>query len=327
MTRTKFLIGGLLLALALSAAAQSLELKYLSSWGPNNNTTWGTEQDLMRMVGEESKGRLSIKRSGPEAVPPFEQLQPTGAGVFDLLLTHGAYHAGTTGIGMALDGIVGDPVKRRESGVWAAADKHYRKHGLAVIALMPQGKSGAYNILLRSPVGPAGDLKGLKIRGSITYHPLFKALGASPVVLAPADIYAALEKGLVDGAGWPVTGITGFKWQEVAKYYIRPSFGVATMMILMNANSFDRLSADDKRAMLEVGRKLELMVWENYEQMAAEELAEMKKAGMKEVRLSKAIEAKLNTWFSEGVWELAIAKNKKEAEDLRELVIKTKMSP
>ena len=189
MKRTKFLIGGLMFALALPAAAQSQELKYLSGWGPSNNATWGTEQDFMRMVGEESKGRLSIKRSGPEAVPPFEQLQPTAAGVFDLLVTHGAYHAGTTAIGMTVDGMVGDPVKRRESGVWAAVDKHYRKLGLAVIALIPQGKSGSYQILLRSPVGPAGDLKGLKIRGTASYHPLFKALGASPVVLAPPDIY------------------------------------------------------------------------------------------------------------------------------------------
>jgi hypothetical protein len=32
-----------------------------------------------------SDGKLTIAINGPEAVPPFEQLQPVSAGVFDIL--------------------------------------------------------------------------------------------------------------------------------------------------------------------------------------------------------------------------------------------------
>ena len=92
------------------------------------------------------------------------------------MLTHGAYHYGTTGIGVALDAINGDPAKRREAGIWDAVDKHYQKHGLKAIAMVPQGESG-YQMILRKPVGPDGDIKGFKIRGTVTYHPLIKAFG------------------------------------------------------------------------------------------------------------------------------------------------------
>lgn len=321
MQKTARLFAGLALAAALSAscAVQALELKMLSSWTPNNKGTWGTEQMFMTMVAEESKGRLTIKRSGPEAVPSFEQLQPVSAGVFDILITHGAYHAGTTAIGMALDGIAGDPVKRREVGIWDFAAKHYQKSGLTTLAFVPQGTSG-YHMILREPVGADGGLKGRKVRGTATYHPLIKGLGGSPVVLAPTEVYTALEKGVVDGVAFPTVGIVDMKWTEVSKFYLQPSFGISTLQLFMNTNSFNKLSAEDKKVLQDVGRKIEQNVWKSFDKMAVEEIDLMQKAGMKETRLSKENEAQMGKLFAEGVWELAVAKNKAEAEEFRKLV-------
>ena len=313
-------LGGIALAACLAASAShALELKYLSSWTPNNKAPWFSEQLIMKMIPEDSKGRLTIKRSGPEAVPPFEQLQPTGAGVFDLLVTHGAYHAGTTGIGMALDGIQGDPVKRRETGIWQFAADHYKKHGLTTIALIPQGRSG-YQMILKDAVPASGDLRGLKIRGTATYHPMLRGLGASPVVLAATDVYTALEKGTVDGAAWPSVGVVDMKWNEVAKHFVQPFYGISTLLIFMNTNAFNRLPEEDRKTLLEVGRKMEIQVWNEFDRMAEEEVDLMKKAGMRETRLSPANEKRLGALFADGVWELAIGKNKAEAEQLRKLV-------
>ena len=321
MNRTATILGGFAMAaaLSLSIAAQALELKMLSSWTPNNKSSWGTEQMFMTMVAEESKGRLTIKRSGPETVPPFEQLQPVGAGVFDILLTHGAYHAGTTAIGLALDGIAGDPVKRRDVGIWDFAAKHYQKSDLTTLAFLPQGTSG-YHMILREPVGADGGLKGRKVRGTAGYHPLIKGLGGSPVVLAPTDIYTALEKGVVDGVAFPTVGIVDMKWSEVAKFYLQPSFGISTLQLFMNTNSFNKLSPEDKKVLLDVGRKIEQNVWKDFDKMAVEEIDLMQKAGMKETRLSKENEAQMGKLFAEGIWDLAVSKNKAEAEEFRKLV-------
>jgi len=66
-----------------------------------------------------------------------------------------------------------------------------------------------------------------------------------PDVIAPTDVYTALEKGVVDGVAFPSVGIVDMKWSEVAKYYMQPFFGISTLEIFMNQNAFNRLSADD----------------------------------------------------------------------------------
>jgi TRAP-type transport system periplasmic protein len=319
-------LGAIALATSMTIAvvAQAAELKMLTSWPPNNTGTRVTELAFMAMVPEESKGSLTLKLSGPEAVPSFEQLQPVAAGVFDLLITHGAYHYGSTGIGVALDAVNSDPVKRRESGVWDLADKHYQRLGLKAIAFVPQGKSG-YQMILRDPVGPDGGLKGRKIRGTASYHPLIKALGGAPVVIPPTDVYTAMEKGVVDGAAWPTVGVIEMKWTEVAKYYLRPSFGVSTLQIFMNLNKFNSLSDADKKAILEAGRKIELKIYGDFDKMAEDETAGMQKAGMKEARFSKENEAQIGKLWKEDIWKLAITKNKAEAEAMRKFVSDKKM--
>ena len=132
--------------------------------------------------------------------------------------------------------------------------------------------------------------------------------------------FKALEKGVVDGVAFPTVGVVDMKWNEVAKYYLLPSFGISTLQIFMNASAFNRLSADDKAALLEVGKRMEQKIWDDYDKMAVEEIELMQKSGMREARLSKENEAQMGKLFAEGVWELALGKNGAEAQEFRKLV-------
>ena len=63
------------------------------------------------------------------------------------------------------------------------------------------------------------DLKGLVLRtpaGPITA--LVTNLGASPIVMAPPDMYEALEKKNITGYVFEPAGITNFKLEEVTNY-------------------------------------------------------------------------------------------------------------
>lgn len=321
-------IGGLALAIAMPVmSAQALELKLLSSWVPNTPGPGEVENFIVQRVMEATNGEITFKRSGPEAVPPFEVLQPAGAGLFDVLVTHSAYHAGTTAIGMALEGTIGDPAKRRETGVWDFVSNHYKKFGLMPISLAPEGKTGAYQIVLRNPVGPSGDFAGLKIRGTATYHPLINALGGSPVVIAPADVYTSLQKGVVDGAAWPKIGILDMKWEEVAKHYLRPGFGISTVQVFMNTESFNKLSPEHQKIILDAGREAEAMLWDAFEGMADKELAGMQAGGMQETNVSAEHSAKLGAYFADGLWAMAMDKNGDDAKAFRKLVEEKNMLP
>src|SRR5687767_6482680 len=113
-----------------SGQAQALDLQFAISWDPSITERQYIGEPFAKNVEAASKGGIKLQVKGPESIPAFEQLQPTRAGAVQLLLTHGAYHYGTTGIGVALDAIDGPPVKRRESGVWDQVDKDYQKIGL-----------------------------------------------------------------------------------------------------------------------------------------------------------------------------------------------------
>jgi tripartite ATP-independent transporter DctP family solute receptor len=79
---------------------------------------------------------------------------------------------------------------------------------------------GARHIVTSSKVvhTPA-DMVGLKLRviASQVYIQAFRALGASPVALDPAEIYLALQQKVVDGLEYPLPDLFAIKLYEVAK--------------------------------------------------------------------------------------------------------------
>ena len=105
-------------ALGLSAwTASADELRMVSAFPEGFVFTEEIVKPFMTLVEEETGDAVSFSLTGPDAVPPLEQLEPVQAGVFDAIFTHPAYHAGTTPVGLAIDAIGADPVKRREAGI------------------------------------------------------------------------------------------------------------------------------------------------------------------------------------------------------------------
>ena len=196
--RYRLLAAGLLGLTVASSSAFGVELKALSSWDQTYPVRPVFLESFIKNVENASKGDIKFTVSGPEVVPPFEQLQPVASGVFQVLLTHGAYHVGQTPYLLAIEALGGDLKKWRDEGVREMIDKHYQTKNLKLVALGQTPESTGLQIILRQPIGPSGGLEGRKVRGTQTFTGVFKLLGASPVVLPASEIYSALEKGVVD---------------------------------------------------------------------------------------------------------------------------------
>lgn len=243
------LLATFIVSAVTASAVHATELRVLASWNESAPSRNLLLQNYLKNVEAASKGDITFKVSGPETVPAFEQLQPVSTGVFQLLFTHGAYHVGTTPMLIPVDGLKGNGQSIRASGMFDIIDKHYRRSGLKLVFLAKSPEGSGYQIILRSPAGPSGDLAGRKIRGTQTYAGALALLGASPVVLPPGEIYSALEKGVVDGAAWPAVGVREFRWTEVAKYLLRPTFGASPYFLFVNLNAWNKLS-DTQRTVL-----------------------------------------------------------------------------
>ncbi len=302
-------------------AAHAADYRILSSWDQNYPMRRLLLEPMIKRINETAKGRINLRLSGPETAPAFEQLQPTGSGVFHFLFTHGAYHFGTTAQATAVEALSGGLEDWRKAGVRQELDRHYNQFGVTLIGLGVSTPGAGYNIILRQPVKPTGDLSGYKIRGTPTYAGIFKMLGASPVVLPPGEVYTALEKGLVDGAAWPTFGMSNYRWHEVAKFLLRPSFGTTTQLIFAHKATWDKMPAADRELISKELATLESEYARLYSQVTADEEKELQSKGVTIVQMGDAQKAKLASAWADGLWELSSQKNKAATEQLRKWAV------
>lgn len=308
-------------ALALSVIpALAQEFRLLSSWDQNYAYNPHILDPFVNGIKERTKGRINITVNGPETVAPFEQLEPVGSGVFQFLFTAGAYHFGTSPLMTAAETLEGDHKKIRESGMFDFFDKHYQQFGLKLV-MLPVTPEGAYHIFLRDPVGPSGDLSGRKIRGSLTYKGVVEMLGGVLTVLPASEIYTGLEKGIIDGASWPIIGVLDYKWNEVANYLLRPSFGVNYEPIFMNLDAWNKLSAEDQNVILDVSKEVEDSWFAVAPSIWAEEEKQLLEKGMKITEMGAEQQAKVRDAWSAGLWALASEKAPAAAKEMRELAV------
>lgn len=288
----------------LATIATSGELRMLSAMAEGTTITDAFISPFMDLVKEESDGAITFAVTGPDAVSPLEQLEPLQAGVFDLLFTHPAYHAGTTTVGLAIDAVAGDPQKRREEGVIDFIDQHYQSLGVKLLAAPLTGSKG-FRFYLKEPVTGKPGLDGRKIRGTVSYHPMIEALGGSGVVMGGGDVYSALQTGVVDGAAFSLIGVTDFKWNEVADYMAEPVFGQVGMMIFMNLESWNALSADEQAAMDRAAKRLELLTKDQIDKLAAKEKETLLNLGMELTSFSDEEALMFDQLWANGVWSIA----------------------
>ncbi len=107
------------------------------------------------------------------------------------------------------------------------------------------------------PVHRLEDLKGLKIRSPGSVAEMLKALGASPLSMPIPEVYQALQRGVVDGAVYPIEGNKAWKFAEVVKYSIvcYPIAYSVGFFVAMNKEKWNELPNDIKKIILEVNRE------------------------------------------------------------------------
>ena len=109
-------------------------------------------------------------------------------------------------------------------------------------------------------INSVADFKGLKTRShSTVLSDMLSGIGADGQFIAFAEVYSALERGVVDGAIASVDGALNAHWYEVTDYMVGPVMALAQTWITMNKDVFDGMP-DDLRALL-----IEEGVWRDKE--------------------------------------------------------------
>jgi len=97
------------------------------------------------------------------------------------------------------------------------------------------------------------DVKGLKFRiqASDVLEAQFRALGSNPQKMAFAEVYQALQTGVVDGQENTWSNIYSQKFHEVQKTIAETNHGVIDYMVVTNVKWWDGLPADVRKGLSE----------------------------------------------------------------------------
>ena len=315
--RTKTVMAAALLAFAAdAAAAQEVTLRAVTSFAEGTQFSKNFERFIQK-VNADGKGQVQINYiGGPRAMPPFEVGNAVRTKVVDIANVTGAFY---TSLVPEADGLklISKPMsEQRQNGTWAFVDQlHQQKINAHYLAR--QFHNVPFHIYMNKKIDKL-DLTGLKIRVTPVYKDVVEALGGTTVTTAPGEVYTALERGVVDGYGWPVTGIFDLGWEKVTKFRLEPAFYSVEVGVLVNNDVWKGLSAAQKKVLNDAALWLEGLDVEN-EALIKSERDKQTAAGIQPIDLgadaSKAFLAKAN----EVGWASVIKRSPENGAKLRQL--------
>src|SRR4051812_45985872 len=239
---------GCLVVAGAPSGAEELTLKAAVFVPPS--TTYGIPfKRFVDRVNETGKGVLQIRIvGGPEAVPADSQAQAVKNGVLDLAAIPPTYYKSQMVEGDAQ--ILSDMTvaEQRKSGAYAALNTIAGERMNALyLTLYGQGVPFHFYLTKEMTVAKPEDLSGLRFRGQPNYNAIFKHYGIAGANIAAPEVYTALERGTVQGYGWPLWGINDFGWEKLTKIRIDPGFYNVIVNILMNKAKYDSLAPAQRK--------------------------------------------------------------------------------
>jgi TRAP-type C4-dicarboxylate transport system substrate-binding protein len=227
-------------ATPLLAQAQETTLRVVSAFAENTTYVKNLE-GMIKSLNASGKGTLQLNFiGGPKAMPPFEVGNAVRTGVVDIGMTTGAFYTNIMPEADALKLTQLPGPELRKNGAVDLINKIWNEKANMqylgrVIDFTP------FHLYLTKKIDKP-DLTGLKIRITPVYRDFFQALGATVMQTAPGEVYTALERGVVDGYGWPINGIFDFNWHEKTKFRVDPGFYSAEVSLVMNLDKWKALT-------------------------------------------------------------------------------------
>ena len=267
------------------AAAQETTLRLVSAFAENGIYV----QRLMPWIQKfnaEGKGVLQINFiGGPKAIPPFEVGNAVKTGVVDMALATGAFYTNVMPEADFLKLTQVPVAEQRRNGAFDAINKVWNDKGnMQYLGRMVENQP--FHIYLNKKIEKP-DLTGLKIRITPVYRDFFQALNANVITTPPGEVYTALERGVVDGYGWPIGGIFDLNWHERTKFRVDPGFYDAEVSLIMNLPAHRKLSQAQRDFLQTQLLALEAQnsFWAQY---TVDEVARQQKAGIQAITFDAA---------------------------------------
>ncbi|MGP9790847.1 DctP family TRAP transporter solute-binding subunit [Roseinatronobacter sp. NSM] len=195
----------------------------------------------------------------------------------------------------ALDGEIGQGIAAK-----------FSSSGLHVLGFPENGYRNMTNS--RGPIRVPDDLAGINMRtnNSRALNDMFATLGANPIQLPIAELYTALETGVVDAQDHPVGIVLSFKYDEVQQYLTMTNHAYSALGLMMNQNRFNGLDESEQVIISEVAAEAVAMQRQLAADNEANMIAELESRGMS---VNDDVDAAAFQAAITSVWDAFISEN------------------
>ena len=155
------------------------------------------------------------------------------------------------------------PMLYRDAGHWSKVlssdvlqpivDDIYKR---ADILVLGYGGGGVRHLIVNKPVTNMAEIKNVPIRvmGAPIQTKLFYAFGMSPNVIAYAEVYNAIQTGVIDAAENEAAGIRQMKFYEVGPNISLTAHSITVRPLAFSGKTLRRLPKDLQAAILQAGK-------------------------------------------------------------------------
>jgi len=300
------------------ATAQSrVRLRYYS-WIPRNVLFAQSMNVFAKLVETASRGEIAVEWGGSaEATPPFQAADAVISGLYELGHLANSLYASAMPEAISLSATTAGTAKLRQSGALDAyAETMATRTGMIFLG-MPISGIG-YTFLTRTPINALADFRGRKLRSLPLYDPLLRALGATPSTIAPAEVFTALENGVVDGLGWSDGGIIEYRYHERTKFRLAPTFYGARTALVASPAAWRRLSPAHQQILTAAGLQFELEAEKFFVAEHAKEQQQLIQLGMTTTTLPAAEGVQFLATAEKTMWDRILGASPKDGAKLKE---------
>lgn len=281
-----FLSAALAIA-APMAAADSQTLRIGDFFSTEHLFTQKGTNPWMEIVQQKTDGTIRFSHfPSSQAAPANGLLDAVSSGVLDMALIGPAYHSEQLLLNslIALPGLY-DSAEEGSAALQAMMTEGSLREEFLSAGVVPIFSlvSPPYQVLLKdNQVGLPDDWRGLDIRTSGTTQAMTtRALGASSISLPGPEVYMGIERGRIEGVLFPISSIGAYNLQEVVKHISsNGSFGGYSYVLVINQQLFERLSEEQRAAMLEAGEEISMQLAKALDDSTEELLDEWRNQGL-----------------------------------------------
>ena len=240
------------------ASAEPIKLTY-SNFFPPTHVMSKLAEDWCKEVEKRTKGQVVVEYFPGQTLTKAAQCYDGVVnGLSDMGLSVLGYTRGRFPVLAAVDLPLGYPSGVVATQVANAVYEKFKPKEFMDTQVMYLHAHGPGLLNTRSvPVRKLEELKGLKIRSHGTSAKVVQALGGTPVAMPMPETYQALQKGVVDGAMYPLEANKGWKLAEVIKYTTGnySSAYTTSFFVVMNKDKWNSIPDDAKKAIEEINKE------------------------------------------------------------------------